>query len=258
MTFEEIAHYCLEKPHAEETYPFDETTMVLKIGGKMFALLDSEKMETINLKHPTEQISGLLEHYSCIEPGYHMSKKHWITVNYRHADMHDRDIYALIDLSYGLVLSGLPKRLRIPLSVIYRSFGIDDPAYQQGLALRQTILRDPLHLNLTQDDIKDEHKDLHIGGFVEGELIAYCIITTLENNQAKIRQVAVSTKLQGAGIGTKLMEFAEQTAYNQGQQTIVLHARKHVADWYASIGYEQVGNEFLEVGIPHVKMIKNL
>ncbi|MGA1434548.1 MAG: GNAT family N-acetyltransferase, partial [Candidatus Kapaibacteriota bacterium] len=91
-----------------------------------------------------------------------------------------------------------------------------------------------------------------------GELIAYCMITTLAKNQAKIRQVAVSKKLQGAGIGTKLMEFAEQTAYNQGQQTIVLHARKHVADWYASIGYEQVGNEFLEVGIPHVKMIKNL
>ncbi|NBO69743.1 MAG: GNAT family N-acetyltransferase [Bacteroidetes bacterium] len=258
MTFEEIASYCLSKPYAEETYPFDETTMVVKIGGKMFALLDTQQMETINLKHPSEHITALIEGNSCIQPGYHMSKKHWITVNYFHADIHDKDLLALIDLSYALVLEGLPKRMRIPLLTTFRTFGINDSAYEEGLALRQTILRDPLQLTLTKDDIKDEYKDIHIGGFFKDKLIAYCIITTLDQHQAKIRQVAVQQSLQGLGIGTTLMIFAEETATEQGIQSIVLHARNHVADWYTSIGYSQVGNEFLEVGIPHVKMIKTL
>jgi len=122
MTFEDIARYCLAKPHAEETYPFDETTMVMKIGGKMFALLDANTMETINLKHPPDDIPLLLEKHSCISPGYHMSKKHWVTVNYKHADMRDPEIIKLIDISYDSVVDGLPKKLRIPLTTSYISF----------------------------------------------------------------------------------------------------------------------------------------
>ncbi len=60
MTFDEIVKYCTLKPHAEETYPFDEVTLVMKIGGKMFALLDTEGMESINLKHDSEYIPELL------------------------------------------------------------------------------------------------------------------------------------------------------------------------------------------------------
>lgn len=258
MTFDEIVKYCTLKPHAEETYPFDEVTLVMKIGGKMFALLDTEGMETINLKHDTELIPELLVNNSCIKPGYHMSKKHWITLHYTHADMHDSDILKLIDRSYEMVKSSLPKKMKAILDISFSLFDIQSPAYKQALQLRQDILRTPLNMTMTDKDITGEDLDIHIGGFYEGDLIAYCIISRIDNQVAKIRQVAVSSKLQGAGIGTKLMGFAEDVAMGRGYRTIILHARKTVIQWYESIGYEIIGDEFQEVGIPHHKMFKNL
>jgi predicted DNA-binding protein (MmcQ/YjbR family)/predicted GNAT family N-acyltransferase len=258
MTFNEIVNYCNRKPHTEETYPFDEVTLVMKIGGKMFALIDTNGMETINLKHDTERIPELLANYSSIAPGYHMSKKHWITVNFKHADMHDSDILQLIDRSYELVRSSLPKKNIVSLEMVFSSFDTKSEAYQDALQLRQDILRTPLKMTLTERDIQGEEHDLHIGGFHDGKLLAYCIISRLDNTLAKIRQVAVSSKLQGAGIGTKLMGFAEEVAMERGFRTINLHARKSVVPWYESIGYQIIGNEFQEVGIPHHKMFKNL
>ena len=258
MTFDEIVKYCTLKPHAKQTYPFDEVTLVMKIGGKMFALLDTEGMESINLKHDSENIPELLAHYSCIKPGYHMSKKHWITLQYTHADMHDVDILKLIDRSYDMVKCSLTKKMKALLDISFSIFDIQSPAYKQALILRQDILRTPLNITMTDKDIAGEDLDIHIGGFHEGVLIAYCIISRIDKQVAKIRQVAVSSKLQGAGIGTKLNEFAEEVAMERGFRTIILHARKTVIQWYESIGYEIIGDEFQEVGIPHNKMFKNL
>jgi len=258
MTFNEIVKYCTLKPHAKQTYPFDEVTLVMKIGGKIFALLDTEGMETINLKHDSEYLHELLANYSCIKPGYHMSKKHWITLHYTHADMHDADILKLIDRSYEMVKSSLPKKMKALLDISFSMFDIQSPAYKQALILRQDILRTPLNITMTDKDIVGEDLDIHIGGFHEGVLIAYCIISRIDNQVAKIRQVAVSSKLQGEGIGTKLNEYAEVVAMERGFRTIILHARKNVIQWYESIGYEIIGDEFLEVSIPHHKMFKNL
>lgn len=258
MTFEDIARYCLAKPHAEETYPFDETTMVMKIGGKMFALLDANTMETINLKHPSDDIPLLLEKYSCISPGYHMSKKHWVTVNYKHADMRDPEIIKLIDTSYDSVVDGLPKKLRIPLTTSYISFTTLDIEYQESLLLRQTVLRDPLNLILTEEELIGEETEIHIGGIFQGRLIACCILSPRDGIQAKVRQVAVDKRYQGMGIGRALMHHAESIASNMEIESIMLHARKHVAQWYESQQYQIMGEEFFEVGIPHIRMFKRL
>ena len=258
MTFDEIANYCLMKPHAEETYPFDEVTMVMKIGGKMFALLDCENMETINLKHDSELIPELIAHHAGIAPGYHMSKKHWITLNFKHAEMRDAEILRLIDRSYDLVKSSLPKKMKAYLDMTFSVFDTQSPHYQQALTLRQDILRKPLNMTITPKDIEGEENDIHVGGFHEGRLIAYCIISPLDSSKCKIRQVCVSKTMQGTGIGSKLMEFAEEIAMHHGFEIVMLHARKTVISWYESLNYEIIGDEFIEVGIPHFKMIKNL
>lgn len=258
MTFDEIAQYCMMKPHAEETYPFDEVTMVMKIGGKMFALLDCESMETINLKHDPELIPELIANHEGIAPGYHMSKKHWITLNFRHVELKDAEIMTLIDRSYDLVKSSLPKKMKTFLNMTFSVFDTQAPGYQQALTLRQDILRKPLNMTLTPKDIEGEEKDIHIGGFHEGVLLSYCIISPIDLQKCKIRQVCVSNTLQGIGIGTKLMTYAEEIAMNHGFNTVILHARKTVISWYESLNYEVIGDEFTEVGIPHFKMIKNL
>ena len=73
-----------------------------------------------------------------------------------------------------------------------------------------------------------------------------------------MRQVAVQTEWQGHGIGKKLVEFAELFAKKLLFIKIELNARKTAIDFYLNLGYKTIGNEFIEVGIKHIKMFKNL
>ena len=115
MNIEQIREYCLSKPSAEESLPFDEDTLVFKVGGKMFALLSLENGSSVNLKCQPEKAVELRERYSEIVPGYHMNKKHWNTVIYN-GSLPDSLIRALIDHSYELVVAKLPKKLREELA----------------------------------------------------------------------------------------------------------------------------------------------
>lgn len=115
MNIETFRDYCLAKPGVTEEFPFDETTLVFKVGGKMFALTDLEGEFTIALKCDPEYSVELQEHYSAITPAYHMSKVHWIDVN--SATLFDEKLLKkLIDGSYDLVFAKLPKKLRMEIS----------------------------------------------------------------------------------------------------------------------------------------------
>lgn len=80
MNIEELRDFCLSLPDAAEAMPFDETTLVFKVNGKIFALTDLEGPLSVNLKCDPELAIGLREHYPSVTPGYHMNKKHWNTV----------------------------------------------------------------------------------------------------------------------------------------------------------------------------------
>lgn len=111
MFIDEYRAYCLAKKSVTEAFPFDENTLVFKVFGKMFALTDVDKFESVNLKvNPTEG-EDLCNRYRGIKPGYHMNKMHWITVDTR-SDVDDLLFFKLLDDSYNLVLAGLPKKLR--------------------------------------------------------------------------------------------------------------------------------------------------
>lgn len=112
MHIEAFREYCLGKKGVEETFPFDEVTLVFKVMGKMFALtgLDSEEF-TVNLKCDPEWALELREMYPEIRPGWHMSKKHWNTVAFDES-LDDNFLRQLIDHSYDLVVKGLPRKLR--------------------------------------------------------------------------------------------------------------------------------------------------
>ncbi len=114
MNIEEFRNYCLSKPGVTEDFPFDETTLVFKVGGKMFALTDLEEEFRINLKCDPERAIKLREDYPGIIPGYHMSKKHWNTIKVN-GSVEDAMLYDLIDHSYHLVFSSLPKNIKIEI-----------------------------------------------------------------------------------------------------------------------------------------------
>lgn len=112
MEFEVLRSYLLSMPKAVEDFPFDTTTLVLKICGKMFAALGiNDQPIRINLKCDPVKAELLREKYAAVTPGYHMNKKHWNTV-LLDGSIPEEEIKAMIDESYALVVKGLPKAKR--------------------------------------------------------------------------------------------------------------------------------------------------
>jgi len=116
MNAELFREYCLKKPGSSEHLPFDDKTLVFKVGGKMFALCDLEDFTGANLKCDPERAVDLREQYDAITSGYHMNKKHWNTVS-AWSDVDDDLFCRLIDHSYELVKASLPKKEREKLSL---------------------------------------------------------------------------------------------------------------------------------------------
>ena len=111
MNIEAYRNYCLRKPGTTEEFPFDNETLVFKVGGKMYALCNVDLFEQINLKCDPEQAIQLRVMYDSVVPGYHMNKKHWNTV-VLDGTIPDHLIYAWTDHSYQLVRESLPARIR--------------------------------------------------------------------------------------------------------------------------------------------------
>ncbi len=111
MNIEEFYTYCLQKKGVTEHFPFDQQTLAFKVGGKIFALTDVLSFNSINLKCNPEKAIELRERFLAIQPGFHMNKKHWNTVNLNE-DVDDQLLKELIDHSYFLVFQSLPKKIR--------------------------------------------------------------------------------------------------------------------------------------------------
>lgn len=118
MDLEAIRTYCLKKKGVTEDFPFDQSTLVFKVMGKMFLLTDIDSSEiSVNLKCNPEQAIEWREQYSCVLPGYHMNKKHWNTINFSN-EMTEKLFYDMIDHSYDEVVKKLPKKLKEELNTI--------------------------------------------------------------------------------------------------------------------------------------------
>ncbi|MFV8391134.1 MmcQ/YjbR family DNA-binding protein [Flavobacterium sp. LB2P6] len=115
MNLEAYYEYCLSKKGVTEHFPFDEDTLVFKVGGKMFALASLRQWEkgqpSVNLKCDPEQAQELRAEYDDIQPGFHMSKTHWNTIAIN-ASVPDMLVKELIDHSYELVFKSLTKKLQ--------------------------------------------------------------------------------------------------------------------------------------------------
>lgn len=114
MNIEELHDYCLQKPGVEESFPFGETTLVFKVGGKIFLLAGLQEGNQFNAKCDPDRAVELREQYDEVQPGYHMNKKHWNTVDMT-GRLTARQLHEIIDHSYELVLKSLPKKVQLDL-----------------------------------------------------------------------------------------------------------------------------------------------
>ena len=134
----------------------------------------------------------------------------------------------------------------------------DSKEYRQMVDLRHEILRKPLGLSFKKDELEKEKDDILIGAFEEDKMLGCCLLTRVDDNNVRLRQMAVPKNLQGKGIGASMLNFAENIARDAGYKNVVMHARKTATGFYEKLGYKISGNEFMEVSIPHYIMVKKL
>jgi N-acetylglutamate synthase-like GNAT family acetyltransferase len=130
--------------------------------------------------------------------------------------------------------------------------------YQQMVKLRNVVLRQPLGLSFTTEELAREKEDILIGAFDDDEMLACCMLTSAGDKCLRLRQMAVQNNLQGKGIGASMLNFAEILARDKGYKKLIMHARKTAIGFYEKLGYKVVGDEFIEVTLPHFVMEKSL
>lgn len=121
MNLESYYQYCLSKKGVTEHFPFDEDTLVFKVGGKMFALTSLNQWElgnpSVNLKCDPDKAQELRAEYQNIQPGFHMNKIHWNTVHLNN-EISDIFVKELIDHSYELIFKSLNKKLQVDINTL--------------------------------------------------------------------------------------------------------------------------------------------
>lgn len=127
-----------------------------------------------------------------------------------------------------------------------------------SIELRRKILRKPLGLEFTEDELQTEADQIHIACMSGLNLVGILLLVKKNDHTLKMRQVAVDDHLQGQGIGKAMVRFAEDWAIDNGFYLMELHARISAVPFYLSLAYKTAGSEFMEVSIPHLKMIKEL
>lgn len=117
MTLEQLRNLCLSLPGTSEYLPFDQNTLAFRVGSKIFAMVDIEPAECVNLKCEPERAVELRDQYPEIVPGYHMNKKHWNTVSLK-GHLSPALISELVQHSYQLVYASLPKAEKAEISAL--------------------------------------------------------------------------------------------------------------------------------------------
>ncbi len=130
--------------------------------------------------------------------------------------------------------------------------------YTQMVNLRNEILRKPLGLHFTKEDLEKEKDDILIAAFDEDEILGCCLLTQTAYDTVKLRQMAVKNNLQGKGIGQAIMNFAETLARDKGYKKLTMNARDTAIGFYERCGFAINGDGFIEVSVPHHVMEKKL
>ncbi len=130
--------------------------------------------------------------------------------------------------------------------------------YRQMVDLRYRVLRQPLGLEFTQEELDKEVHDLLIAAFEDGNILGCCILSSVNKEVLRLRQMAVQQKVQRKGIGASIINFSENLARDRGYKKMMMHARQTAIGFYEKFDFTTTGDEFLEVNLPHRIMEKRI
>ena len=132
------------------------------------------------------------------------------------------------------------------------------PEYDRMIDLRMDVLRRPLGLSFTAEQLEKEKQDWLICAFESEAMTGCCVLTHYDDTTLQLRQMAVQQDIQHSGTGRRILAFAEQTARENGYTTLMMHARDIATGFYEKCGYHITGEPFIEVTILHYCMEKKL
>ena len=143
--------------------------------------------------------------------------------------------------------------------IVVSRIDINDAKYPQVYNLREEVLRKPIGLSLKDENLSaDALNAIFIAEYNEEVIGCVMLYPIADEEKIKLRQMAVYEEWQGRGIGKVLVDAAENYAKDKGYSAIILHARKVSEGFYKKLGYDTTSSEFIEVGIPHVVMEKDV
>jgi len=132
------------------------------------------------------------------------------------------------------------------------------PLYDEVTELRRALLRRPLGLDFTPEELALERHDTHLAALDDGRVVGTLLLRKVDDRTARIMRMAVVPEARGRAIGRALVERAEALARERGFEIVMMHARSSAIGFYEKCGYHTVGDEFIEQGIPHIRMEKQL
>lgn len=130
--------------------------------------------------------------------------------------------------------------------------------YWKSVELRTLVLRKPLGLSFTKEELQAENNQLHFLCFVDGKVAGSFIFVKSNQNKLKMRQVCIDKDFQKKGIGSQMMLFAEKWAKENNYNQIYCNARNNALAFYQSLNYQIEGESFEEIGLKHSKLVKLL
>jgi predicted GNAT family N-acyltransferase len=140
-------------------------------------------------------------------------------------------------------------------NIIFKVIKYGSDEYAEAIALRKEVLYEARGIRPTDYNEDDSH--IQIVGFDGDTIIATCSLVP-EENDCRMRYVAISSHIQGGGVGSKMLMFFEEEARARKFKSIYCHARDTAINFYKKNGYTTEGEMFEQVTIPHIKMRKIL
>jgi predicted GNAT family N-acyltransferase len=142
-------------------------------------------------------------------------------------------------------------------AVLFKEIALGTDEYRRECRLREEVLREPLGLSLSAEDLAGEESQLHFCLFEPDDNLVACVIAApVSPTAARIRQMAVAPAHQGKGLGRRVMHELEKNLRARGFKNLELDARATAVGFYEKLGYTVVGDEFIEVTVPHIRVVK--
>ena len=133
-----------------------------------------------------------------------------------------------------------------------------DALYPHVLALRQLILRDPLKMKFSAEELEADKKYVYFA-YIEGdEVLGVVGLEKHSPEKFQLRQMAVHDKTQGKGVGRQIVAALEKHVQNAKGKEIHLDSRYPARGFYAKLGYTEYGEIYDKIGIKHIDMKKIL